>query len=207
MGRGADSDRFEGLLRQRGTSASGNAEIELEILTLYQDDCAVLVLDSSGFTRATQRHGVIHFLSLVVAAHDLIRPVLDQHQALARWDEADNAYGVFPTARLAVQAALAVQSAIGRANAARAEDERLEVCIGVGAGRLLRIGTENAFGDEMNLAAKLGEDVAGPGEVLVTEAAWGRVRDDVSGLAAEPRSVVIGGVSLPYYLLRPTAAP
>jgi len=201
MGRGGESLAFEELLRRRGTSAAGNAEVEREILARYQDDCAVLVLDSSGFTRVTQRHGVIHFLALVVAVRDVVGPVLEEHDALAWWAEADNVYAVFPTARLAVAAALVAQERVGVANASRPRDERLAVCIGVGAGRLLRIGAEDVFGDEMNLAAKLGEDTAGPGEVLVTEAAWERVRDELDGVEAEPCSTRVGGIDLPYQRL------
>ncbi len=62
---GEETRRFEALLRARGTSIEGNAEVEREILERYQDHCAVLVLDSSGFTRLTQAHGIIHFLALV----------------------------------------------------------------------------------------------------------------------------------------------
>jgi hypothetical protein len=50
----------------------------------------------------------------------------------------------------------------------------------------------------MNLASKLGEDVAGPGEILLTRQAWEEVGDSIGGLTVEERSVTVGGVEIPY---------
>jgi len=49
--------------------------------------------------------------------------------------------------------------------------------VGIGYGDVLRIGDADVFGAEVNAAAKLGEDTAVAGEILVTAA----VRDAVQG--------------------------
>lgn len=203
MSQKKEDHRFEKLLRKRGTKLSGNAKVEREILTRYQDSCSVLVLDTSGFTRLTQKYGIIHFLSLVVAMHDIVKPVIARHHALGYWGEADNIYATFPSARMAVQCALKIQHEIAKDNKRREPDERLDVCIGIGSGRMLRIGTSDCFGDPMNQACKLGEDLAGPQQVLITAATHDEISGQVSGLKFERHSTRISGVTLKYFVLAP----
>jgi class 3 adenylate cyclase len=198
---GGEWARLEALLRSRGRSRKGNAEIERELLERYQDDCAVLVLDSSGFTRLTKKYGIIHFLSLLVAMRDMVAPIFEAHEAIGFWPHCDNVFGVFPTAKSAVKCAVAVQEAVAAENARREEPSRLDVCIGVGSGRLLRIGSEDVYGDEMNVASKLGEDVAGPGEVLLTEAAHAEIAGAAEALETELVRTHVSGVEIAYHRL------
>lgn len=44
------------------------------------------------------------------------------------------------------------------------------LCVGVGFGKLLRIGDHDVYGAEVNAARKLGEDTARAREILVTGA-------------------------------------
>lgn len=199
MTQGAEEQRLSDLLLRRGTSVRGDAAIEREILERYQDDCSVLILDSSGFTRLTREHGIIYFLALVYDMRERVRPLCERHEAIAQWAEADNFYAVFPTAGAAVRCALAIHHELRSANAARPSSDRLDVCIGIGSGRLLRIGTENVYGDEMNLASKLGEDLAQPGEILMTGATHERLKSELAGLAAEPLQTRVSGVEVHYH--------
>jgi hypothetical protein len=48
---------------------------------------------------------------------------------------------------------------------------------------------------EPDRASKLGEDIAGPGEILMTEAAFQLLPED-SGLQAEPLELSISGIDL-----------
>ncbi|MHC4779265.1 MAG: adenylate/guanylate cyclase domain-containing protein [Planctomycetota bacterium] len=195
---GNEETVFEGLLRERGTAVQGDPQIERDILEKYQDDCAVLVLDSVGFTKATQENGIIHFLSLVVAMRDAVRPILEKHDAYTHWAAADNMYAVFPTAKAAVSCAVEIRNIIREENAKRDERARLDICIGIGAGRMLRIGRENIYGDQMNIASKLGEDTAGPGEILISEAAFAEIGDTLSDLKTKSYGTRQGGVDIPY---------
>ena len=197
MSKGPESKQFEALLRQRGTSAAGSPEVEQQIFDRYIDHCAVMILDSSGFTQLTKAHGIIHFLSLVVSMRDLVEPLCDKHDAIAHWAEADNVYAIFKTARDALRCAIEIQTVVPAENATRVEADRLAVCIGLGAGRLLRIGGENVYGDEMNLASKLGEDIAAPDEILITPSVLVEVGDEAPDV--ERLEQRIGGVDLVYY--------
>jgi adenylate cyclase len=190
--------KFEALLRKRGTKLTGNSAMERDILARYQDNCSVLVLDTSGFTRLTQKHGIIHFLALVVAMHDIVKPIIARHHALGYWGEADNIYATFPSARWAVQCALEMQKALASANKRRAPESRLEVCIGIGTGRMLRIGACDCFGDPMNQACKLGEDIAKAGEILITTETEAEIATQAKGLKLIRKQAQLSGVTLDY---------
>jgi class 3 adenylate cyclase len=60
----------------------------------------------------------------------------------------------------------------------------------------LLIGEEDLFGSEMNLASKLGEDVAGRGEILLSASAHERVADEVEAVEIP---VQLSGVTLRGY--------
>ena len=194
--------RFEDLLRKRGVSALGNPAVEREILERYQDDCAVLILDSSGFTRLTRKFGIIHFLSLFVSLRDVVEPLFKPHHAIGYWAEADNIFAMFPSAKFALECAFAVNEAVRAANETRQADDRLDVCIGIGSGKLLRVGAANIYGDEMNLASKLGEDIAGPGEILLSDRAYEEVKDLLAERNPEACATRISGLEIKYYKVR-----
>ena len=191
--------KFENLLRKRGTRLNGNSGIERDILARYQDSCTVLVMDTSGFTRLTQKHGIIHFLALVVAMQDIVKPIIARHHALGYWGEADNIYATFPNARWAVQCALEMQRVLAHANKLRTPESRLAVCIGIGSGRMLRIGACDCFGDPMNQACKLGEDIAKAGEILLTADTYAEIETQAVGLKLLAKHAELSGVKLDYF--------
>jgi class 3 adenylate cyclase len=61
---------------------------------------------------------------------------------------------------------------------------------------VLLIGTHDLFGSEMNLASKLGEDVAGRGEILLSAEARARVPNES---ALSEISVPLSGLTLQAY--------
>ena len=125
--------------------------------------------DSSGFTATTRRRGILHFLSLLIRSYQLTIPLVAEHGGSLIKNEADNLIAIFERPEQAVRCAVAIQDAHRRWNAT-AEDEadRLQVCIGVDFGAFLRL-SDDVFGDAVNVAYKLGEDLAGRGEIVVTE--------------------------------------
>lgn len=73
------------------------------------------------------------------------------------------------------------------------EADRIEVAVGIGHGPIL-LADHDFFGDEVNLASKLGEDIAGHGEILLTQAA----RKELNGKAHRFKALnlKISGVGL-----------
>lgn len=74
------------------------------------------------------------------------------------------------------------------------------VCMGIGFGDVLRSRSEGVFGNEMNLASKPGEDLAGKGEVLLTESAYQEISEEYR-TDVIARKANISGVELSYYII------
>ena len=83
------------------------------------------------------------------------------------------------------------------------EDWDLHASIGVGYGEILMVEEDDFYGNELNLASKLGEDVAESGETLLTEAAHARLfaEGPATTLSFEPRPVTVSKMTLNAYAL------
>jgi uncharacterized protein (DUF924 family) len=60
-----DKAELKQLLQERNEHPERSTEIDQHIRSRFEQDCAILVLDLSGFSRLTIRHGIIHFLAIV----------------------------------------------------------------------------------------------------------------------------------------------
>ena len=60
---------------------------------------------------------------------------------------------------------------------------------------------EDLFGNEMNLASKLGEDVAASGEIFLTAAAHARVARGARARRYEARSIPVSAMVITAYKL------
>ena len=83
---------------------------------------------------------------------------------------------------------------LAQVNHRRRPEEQILLCLGIGYGRILRIGDEEIFGAEVNAASKLGEDIAGPGEILITDSC--RAKLDPERHAADERRIEVGGAGV-----------
>ncbi|MDG2124629.1 MAG: hypothetical protein P8J87_13075 [Verrucomicrobiales bacterium] len=85
--------------------------------------------------------------------------------------EADNAFSVFPRLEMAIEASVALNAAVACENEKFPEDFAIRLSIGLDHGRILLLEGRDYFGDPVNTACKLGEDLARPGEILVPRTA------------------------------------
>lgn len=163
------------LLQERNEHPEKTLEIDRQIYAIFEHDCAILVLDLSGFSRLTIRHGITHFLAMVHRMTMIATPIVQQQGGRVVKQEADNLFAVFSDVPPAVATAIAILQAFKAVNSGLPEDQDLHAGVGIGYGKTLVIGDEDLYGSEMNLASKLGEDLARSGEILVTEAAFAKV--------------------------------
>jgi len=164
------------LFMDLGRCSTGSLEDEStvrEIWDRYGRECAVMVLDSSGFTRGTRNSGIIRHLSCILGMRRLVQPLLEACSGCTGYRFCtDNVFAEFESVEEALGTALKVMEAVEAETIGAGEGCTLGVCIGIGFGRVLISGSEGAFGDQMNLASKLGEDLAGRGDVLLTREAY-----------------------------------
>jgi len=142
----------------------------------------VLVLDMCGFSRLTGRRGIVFYLSMIVQMEDAARPAVANNGGVVVKQEADNLFALFRTPAEALEAALDIFLAFRAVNSVVPDDRDVRGSIGIGYGDLLVIGdpdpgggmgaVEDVFGHEMNLASRLGEDLATGEEILLTPAAF-----------------------------------
>ncbi|MGH9941765.1 MAG: adenylate/guanylate cyclase domain-containing protein [Pyrinomonadaceae bacterium] len=188
---------LERLLTEMIERPERRAELKQEIEEVFEQEKAVLVLDMSGFSRTTQRLGIISYLLMIHQMQRVARPCVAEHRGLLLKSEADNLFCLFDTVDDAVAAGRMITRHLRTANLLLPEEQHLYVSIGIGHGRLLNIEDEDVFGSEVNLASKLGEDIGDMGEILLTPAARARLEDQQLDLKEE--SINISGLEMIYF--------
>jgi len=171
-------------------------QISEEIERIFTQRRAVLVLDMSGFSRTTQVHGVVSFLMMIHQMRLLAVPTIEGKGGMLVKAEADNLYCLFDTVDEAVGAAREIIRQLNTVNPLLPAGRKLYASIGIGFGDILVLGEEDLFGDEVNLASKLGEDVAQGGMILLTEGARAALSAKV--MTTEERAS-ISGLALVYH--------
>jgi adenylate cyclase len=159
------------LLADRNQQPDRTAEIDAEICQTFQRKVAILALDMCGFSRLTAKHGIIHYLAMIHQMQEGAVPAITGNGGTVIKQEADNLWATFDQPAHALEAALDIFRAFDAINSVVPEERDIRGSIGIGYGDTLVIGDEDLFGNEMNLASKLGEDLAGPSEILLTPAA------------------------------------
>ena len=108
-----------------------------------------------------------------------------------------NLLAVFSDPHSAVRASVEIQRKLRKANEGKHDRDQFHLSIGIECGPAIVL-TDNIYGACVNVASKVGEDLAGKGQILVTSGVARQVRPTFR--AAYDRSVEIGG--RPFELFR-----
>lgn len=170
-GRGPRDRRLRAFLRRRA-QAPVPARPALDRSHAGELFCrrAVVFTDCADFTARTLRDGILHFLMVFEAAASAAGAAVRRTGGEVLKVEADSLLVLYPTVAAACRGVDAIESSLRRFNAARPPRERVAFSYGIGYGDVLHLDGD-AFGAEVNLASKIGEDLARPGEVLLTPSA------------------------------------
>jgi len=141
----------------------------------FATQSAVFVSDSCQFSYKTSTKGIIHTLALILRSHDLLVPVIEKHDGEFLKAEADNILATFPSVELALNSAIEMNNILADYNSTVPSSENYNICIGIGWGKVLRFENE-LFGDELNMAYQLGENVACKDEILLTASAYNEIK-------------------------------
>jgi len=160
--------RLWGLIEERARKGADTKVIDRRIWDLFGERWAVMFTDLAGFSRQVADFGITHFLQIIHEQKELLLPVVDDHDGLVLKAEADSFLILFRKPETALGCAIHMQHACQRANARRAPEEEILLCVGIGYGDMLRVGDHDVWGVEVNAASKLGEDTAKSDEILVT---------------------------------------
>ena len=200
----AYKERFQELLYRYSSEPNPAARNELE-QTLWKEfgaDKVVLVLDMSGFSKITQRHGIVHYLSMVRRMQLTAEPVIESHGGVVVRFEADNCFAMFEDSLSAVRCAIGLNLAFDAANIVTPIELDIHISVGIDRGKVLVVDNYlEFFGNPVNCASKLGEDSAQRGEILVTRA----VAEDLpphAGVQLDPLTITHSGVDIESFAVR-----
>ena len=174
--------------------------LEQKLWDAYGAEYAVFVLDMSGFSLLTRKYGIVHYLSMVRRMQLTTRPIVESFGGTMIKYEADNCFAVFPDPLAAVSAAVAMQHAFMASNLLTTDDLDIHISCGIDYGRILVVGNEDCFGDPVNRASKMGEDIAASGEVLITKEAMDMIPAEAN-IKARELKISISGIEIPAFAI------
>lgn len=173
-------------------------QLEESIWQRYGSENTAFVLDMSGFSLLTRKYGIVHYLSMIRRMQLTVDPIITNHGGRIIKFEADNCFAVFPDPASAARTAITIQHAIAAANLLTSEDMDIHVSIGIDYGKILILNNDDMYGDAVNRACKMGEDIGRADDILITKDAFDMIPDEaqVQGKLIE---VSIGGLNMPAY--------
>ena len=197
---GPSRAHLQKLLKEYNEYPERQKAIDEKILAEFCKAVAIVVIDTCGFSRSVRQHGIVNYLARLERLERVVSPLIEQHGGRVLRVEADNIFALFEDTEAAVRCASDVQMHVEIANEPLPAASEIYVAIGVGYGSVLLVGDNDAYGDEMNVACKLGEDLAEQGEILLTASAYAAIKDTKSWVF-EDSSVTISGLDLTSYRL------
>ena len=168
--KGSDA-RLWDLIELRTKPDADTDAIDRRIWDLFGERWAIMFTDLSGFSRHAAKFGITHFLQIIHEKKKMLLPIVAAHDGILLKVEADSFLIIFRRPDRALQCAIEMQRRCQLTNERRLPEEQIVLCLGIGYGDVLRVGDHDVWGREVNAASKLGEDTAGPNEILVTGAA------------------------------------
>ena len=190
--RGKRTRRLVSFLRRRaGADPARRPEMDCRSFPDLFRKRAIVFTDTADFTIRTAKDGILHFLMIFDRFTEAAGKVVSRSGGEIVKVEADSLLLRYDDVAAACAGVEALESLLRKMNRALPANERLRFSYGIGYGDVLDL-DEDMFGLEVNLASKIGEDLARPGEALLTPSAAGAL--DAAGLRRlVPHTVVAFG--------------
>lgn len=159
--------RAQFFARLRKRVAANADELDRELEQRCVRELTIMMCDSSGFSRKTHDYGILQFLAVMTRSYDHLVPLVSAHGGSTISHGADNLLAVFPDPAHGADAAISIQRRLAELNDGRHDREQFNLCIGLHHGKIIRL-RDDVYGDKVNVAAKIGEDLAARDEILAT---------------------------------------
>lgn len=172
--------------------------LENQIWQKYGSENTAFVLDMSGFSLLTRKYGIVHYLSMIRRMQLTVEPIITSHGGKIIKFEADNCFAVFPEPSSAARTAITIQHAIAASNLVIQDEMDIHVTIGIDYGKILILNEEDMYGDAVNRACKMGEDIGNADDILITKEAMDMIPEEAQ-IDGKPIEVSIGGMNTPAY--------
>jgi class 3 adenylate cyclase len=194
--------RFQNLLLDYSheTDLEKRNQIEETLWQQYGSEYAILVLDMSGFSLLTRKYGIVHYLSMVRRMQLTAEPIIDSFEGQVIKFEADNCFAVFPQPLPAIRAAIALQLAFEASNIITTDDLDIHISCGIDYGKILVVEMKDCFGEAINRACKLGEDIGIANDILVTKEAMDLVPEEAD-IKSKSLELSVSGINITAYAI------
>lgn len=149
----------------------------------HKTDLVILFTDIVGSTAYFDRYGDTAGVVMLHRHADLVSNTVRALGGTVIKTIGDSVMAEFPDATVAVRTAIEIQQRFAGLNHSLSDRERLQVRIGINAGRGFREGND-VYGDAVNVAARITKH-SGPGQILVS----GSVHGGLGGWTANYRSL------------------
>jgi len=178
-------EKFDSLIAELADEhdADKAEDIRAGIIEKFGVHGTVFISDMASFSSTSRKRGVCHFLKLIHRARQIIGPIIVANGGKLLKCDADNCYAFFETPDEAIKASFEVNAALFKSNESFGLEEQIYLSVGIDFGRVLLIGEMDFYGDPVNTASKLGEDLAIRAETLVTKRALERSDFEIPELA------------------------
>ncbi|MCK5293337.1 MAG: adenylate/guanylate cyclase domain-containing protein [Arcobacteraceae bacterium] len=143
-------------------------EIDKDIWVRFGQKSAVLVIDMSGFTKTVKKYGIVHYLSMIYNMNKIVEKTVKETYGRVIKFEADDAFVVFKVPSNALKCTLELNKRFNDYNSTVDRSSHINIKCGLDYGDCLFPTENDFFGDVVNVASKLGEDIATKGQILIS---------------------------------------
>jgi class 3 adenylate cyclase len=165
------SEALAELLEERTKPGVDREDIDRRILSLFGETWCVVFTGLASSERRSAGTAIITFLAHVHELDKLCTPIVQKNCGFPLKKTAGSSMLIFRDPKAALKTCVEMQQALAAHNRHQLPEDHLLLGCGMGFGQCIKLGDDDIFGVEVNLAAWLGEAVAGPYEVLLTKAA------------------------------------
>jgi class 3 adenylate cyclase len=127
-------------------------------------------------------------------------PVIDSYGGTVVKFEADNCFATFLDPLKAVRCGIALNVAFNASNILTPDELDIGISCGIDHGPILVVDGKDFFGNPVNRACKLGEDVSGPGEIIVTREAMAEIPEQTD-IVFDSVQFTISGITIDAFVV------
>lgn len=162
----------------------------------YGVDAAVLIVDMSGCMAYSEHHGIVHYLSMIKRMQTMVTEAIPNYNGQIVKFFATNCIAIFTQPVDAFNFFVALNQ---QCEAGNTEDEfAIYLSCGIAFGRILMPSKQDCFGQAVNRASKLSEDIAEVGQILFTAEVAKMLPDNMS---ARQSNIDISNIKMEFYVV------
>jgi adenylate cyclase len=185
------------LLDERNRKPDERTRIDQKIRHDFEKELSVMIVDSVRFSWKTMEYGIIQFLSIMRKVNVDLKAIIRGKRGKVVSEWADNFVIVFNNPADGIEAAVEMNRHLADYNKHVGKADHFGISTGIGVGSVLYVGND-VFGQEVNLASKLGEDIAEEGEILLTESEYQAMGEGFPFSFEAQQRVKTSGISFAY---------